>query len=401
MGRTAPRNKFLRSDLRTRLVFNWDGAHPGQQGLTDPDDILTTFTTAFHTFTRYTAAVIVTTIVRQLHVFPELSPSDPIPTASLSAPPTPIRYLFIRRFRRLCLQHSSCPQDLVASAMMLMPDVSHASVSGQSGLAQAVLQENKVASSMWYMSLHTKGALPGGIPSEWLGDHNLFVCPRCFELVAKSRQASHLHQCSQREPCTSPPSPAPVLPHLPISTPPLQANQDLPTFEQILASGKVPLFVSAFLAGGKLIALSKNKEGCLPDVRPIAMGETLRRLTEKCICAILKKKISSFFQPSQFGAAFLNDAGTATAVAKSCKHVSNGPKCQELGWVCVPLAIEIYGNWGREANITFSCLASRLAVCAALSKNKVTADLYGRLSLILTLSVARAILARSLPQPSD
>ena len=61
-------------------------------------------------------------------------------------------------------------------------------------------------------------------------------------------------------------------------------------------------------------------------------------------------------------AAFLNDAGTATAVAKSRKHVSKGPKCQELGRVCVPLAIETYGNWDREANITFSCLASGLAV---------------------------------------
>ena len=32
-------------------------------------------------------------------------------------------------------------------------------------------------------------------------------------------------------------------------------------------------------------------------------GETLRRLTRKCICAILRDKISSFFQPSQFGVA--------------------------------------------------------------------------------------------------
>ena len=43
-------------------------------------------------------------------------------------------------------------------------------------------------------------------------------------------------------------------------------------------------------------------------------------------------------------AAFLNDAGTASAVAKSHKHVSKGPNCQELGRVCVPLAVETYGN---------------------------------------------------------
>ena len=33
------------------------------------------------------------------------------------------------------------------------------------------------------------------------------------------------------------------------------------------------------------------------------MGESLRRLAGKCICASLKEKISSFFQPLQFGVA--------------------------------------------------------------------------------------------------
>ena len=50
-----------------------------------------------------------------------------------------------------------------------------------------------------------------------------------------------------------------------------------------------------------LIALNKAKEGDLPDVMPIAVGETLRRLTGKCICSILRDKFSSFFQHSQFG----------------------------------------------------------------------------------------------------
>ena len=71
----------------------------------------------------------------------------------------------------------------------------------------------------------------------------------------------------------------------------------------LMASEKVPVPVATFLAGGRLIALNKGKEGNPPDVRPIAVGETLRRLTGKCICAILRDKISSFFQPSQFGVA--------------------------------------------------------------------------------------------------
>ena len=69
----------------------------------------------------------------------------------------------------------------------------------------------------------------------------------------------------------------------------------------IMASGKVPVSVATFLIGSRLIARNKGKEGNPSDVRPIAVGETLRRLTGKCICAILRDKISSFFQPSQFG----------------------------------------------------------------------------------------------------
>ena len=91
-------------------------------------------------------------------------------------------------------------------------------------------------------------------------------------------------------------------------------------------------------------------------------------------------------------------AGAAAAAREQRKHIANGPKCQELGWVCVPLAVETYGNWGRETHITFPRLATRLAICVSLLKSKVTADLFGRLSLVLTRSIARAILTRSLPQ---
>ena len=59
--------------------------------------------------------------------------------------------------------------------------------------------------------------------------------------------------------------------------------------------------MSKFLAGGSLTALNKQKEGCPPDFRPIAVGETLRRLTGKCLCALVKEKASDFFQPLQLG----------------------------------------------------------------------------------------------------
>ena len=71
----------------------------------------------------------------------------------------------------------------------------------------------------------------------------------------------------------------------------------------LLVSGKAPQAVSKFMAGGRLIALNKDKEGSPPDIRPIVVGESLRRLAGKGICASLKEKISSFFQPLQFGVA--------------------------------------------------------------------------------------------------
>ena len=79
-------------------------------------------------------------------------------------------------------------------------------------------------------------------------------------------------------------------------------------------------------------------------------------------------------------------AGVAAVAAESRKH---NAKCFEL-------AVETYGNWGVEAQGTFSRLPSLLAASHSVSKSKATADIYVRLNLTLTRSVARAILARGL-----
>ena len=42
-------------------------------------------------------------------------------------------------------------------------------------------------------------------------------------------------------------------------------------------------------------------------------------------------------------------AGVAALSAETRKHAANDPKCRELGWMCIPMAVETYGNWGREA----------------------------------------------------
>ena len=73
-----------------------------------------------------------------------------------------------------------------------------------------------------------------------------------------------------------------------------------------LAAGKAPKEASHFLARATLVALPTLKPNCPPDIRPIAVGEVLRQLTEKGLCHLLKNKAMEFFLPYQFDVAFLN-----------------------------------------------------------------------------------------------
>ena len=61
----------------------------------------------------------------------------------------------------------------------------------------------------------------------------------------------------------------------------------------------------------------------------------------------------------------LSSAILSEASAEERKHRANDVKCAELGWSCVPLAVETYGAWGDEAQCTFSRLASLLSVGSA------------------------------------
>ena len=74
--------------------------------------------------------------------------------------------------------------------------------------------------------------------------------------------------------------------------------------------------------------------------------------------------------------------------------MANDTRCQDLGWTCIPLAVETYGNWGMEAQGVFSCLAYLLAIGLAIPKPKMLGDIYDHLNMSLVRSVARAILGR-------
>eukprot|EP00731_Ephydatia_muelleri_P016238 Em0009g662a len=88
-------------------------------------------------------------------------------------------------------------------------------------------------------------------------------------------------------------------------------------------------------------------------------------------------------------------AGAAAQAAEVRRHTANGQRCTNLGWSCIPLAVESYGAWGREAQRCFTLLATRLAVHNSSSKSKMIFELYSRLNLVLTRSIARAIITRS------
>ena len=81
---------------------------------------------------------------------------------------------------------------------------------------------------------------------------------------------------------------------IPLATPICATLRDIVNLH---ASGKAPSMVARFLAGGTLIALNKLKDGSPPDIRPIAVGESLRRLTGKCSCTLSRTKLLIFSSP--------------------------------------------------------------------------------------------------------
>ena len=91
-------------------------------------------------------------------------------------------------------------------------------------------------------------------------------------------------------------------------------------------------------------------------------------------------------------------AGAAAQTTELRKHEANDVKCGELGRLCIPLVVESYGAWGKEAMESFSSLASRLAITSSRPKSAVLSELYGRLNLNLVRANVRAIMSRYCPQ---
>jgi hypothetical protein len=86
--------------------------------------------------------------------------------------------------------------------------------------------------------------------------------------------------------------------------------------------------------------------------------------------------------------------GSVVAGAAERKHANNDTKCSELGWVCVPMVISSYGEWGDEAMETIKRIAGRLAVATDSQYSTVQQAMLVRLSVTLMRANAIAILSR-------
>ena len=84
--------------------------------------------------------------------------------------------------------------------------------------------------------------------------------------------------------------------------------------------------------------------------------------------AALDFAVTSPLNPTTLNGASVT-AGSAASAAEARKHATNDAKCNRLGWVCIPLAVETYGCWGDEAIKCLDRLAARIATRTARPKS--------------------------------
>ena len=130
---------------------------------------------------------------------------------------------------------------------------------------------------------------------------------------------------------------------------------------KILASGQAPAAISQYMAGGSLVALRKGTQ----DIRPIAVGESLHRLTSKCLCGLIKEDASAFLQPFQFG----------VALPQGCEKVIHGlRRClddhwHDPGFVCMKVdmknAFNLVSCQSSLINVPYISLSSSLGLSDA------------------------------------
>ena len=89
-----------------------------------------------------------------------------------------------------------------------------------------------------------------------------------------------------------------------------------------MAAGRAPREFAPFIAGAPLMALNKSSGG----LRPIAIGETIRRLVSKCCCKAVAEDCKIIFGPLQIGVATRGGAEASIhAVRKLSSEFESDP----------------------------------------------------------------------------
>ena len=92
----------------------------------------------------------------------------------------------------------------------------------------------------------------------------------------------------------------------------------------VMAAGKVPVQVRPFLCGARLVAGKKKDD----SLRPIAIGNLLRRVVAKCFSSALAQKAAALLAPNQLG---VGVRGGAEAIAHAvAEAVRVHPSCSVL-----------------------------------------------------------------------
>jgi hypothetical protein len=91
----------------------------------------------------------------------------------------------------------------------------------------------------------------------------------------------------------------------------------------IILAGSVPASIAPVFAGASLTAFYKSDGG----IRPIAVGDTLRRLSAKCATHSVQEKFAGVFRPAQLG--FGTPGGCEAAVHATRRFCSN-PKLGDV-----------------------------------------------------------------------
>ena len=176
---------------------------------------------------------------------------------------------------------------------------------------------------------------------------------------------------------------------------------------QLLAHGRAPACVSPVLGGAGLVALPKPTGG----VRPIAVGEILRRLTGKCLMSVVREDARQLLWPVQVGVAVPNGAEVAihTVRAWSRRHMGSSTKVLlkldfSNAFNCVSRAVVLeevrahfpqlarWATWcyGQPSRLQFG--ARTLESCCGVQQGDPLGPLF--------FSVALHKVARTLRQPS-